>query len=185
MSRHNQAFNADSVMPSPFSQKHAKKSPPLLRRLTRRYVLQGNLRRMNKIYRIMLTALNSWLSIAFVLIYCLVSFYFGQAKEDMNIFAASGAVMTVFGLFSMIRFTTIEKYLNQEAIVAASTGVTGPPLTQEQSEKIQRESKERARVKISRELRSEMKGIIFTIAGTLIWAYGAYIPVIEICAGRT
>lgn len=141
------------------------------------YVLQGNMCRMDKIYRFMLTALNSWFSIVFVLSYCLASLYFGQTCNDMNLFAASGAVMTVFGLFSMIQFTTIEKYINQESIVAASTGVTGPPLTQEQYEKIQRESIERARIKISRELRSELKKIIFTITGTLIWAYGAYIPV--------
>ncbi|HDT5863985.1 TPA: hypothetical protein QHB43_003937 [Aeromonas hydrophila subsp. hydrophila] len=133
---------------------------------------------MNKIYRFMLTALNSWFSIAFVLVYCIASLYFGQANSDMNLFAASGAVMTVFGLFSMIQFTTIEKYLNQESIIAASTGVTGPPLTQEQYEIIQRENIERAKIKISRELHSELKGIAFTITGTLIWAYGTYIPVI-------
>ena len=132
---------------------------------------------MIKIYRFMLAALNSWFSVAFVLVYCIASLYFGQANNDMNLFAASGAVMTVFGLFSMIQFTTIEKYLNQESIIAASTGVTGPPLTQEQYDKIQRENIERARVKITRELRSELKGIVFTITGTLIWAYGAYIPV--------
>ena len=140
---------------------------------------------MNKIYRFLLSALNSWAAIVFILAYCLASFYFGQICKDMNLFAASGGVMTVFGLFSMIRFTTIEKYLNQEAIIAASTGVTGPPLTQEESARIQRESQERARVRLARELRSELKGISFTIAGTLIWAYGVYIPIIELLVGRT
>lgn len=131
---------------------------------------------MSKLYRFLLQALNSWLSVVMVITCCLVSFYFGQLKEDMNLFAASGAVMTVFGLFSMIRFTTIEKYLNKEAIIASSTGVTGPPLSTEELARIQRVNQEKARVRLKSELRSELKGILFTITGTLIWAYGAYIP---------
>ena len=103
----------------------------------------------------------------------------------MNLFAASGAVMTVFGLFSMIQFTTIAKYLNQEAIIAASTGVTGPPLSAEESARLQRENQERARVRLKQELRSELKGISFTILGTLIWAYGAYVPVYELLSKNT
>lgn len=85
--------------------------------------------------------------------------------------------MTVFGLLSMIRFTTMEKYLNQEAIIAASTGVTGPPLTAEESERISKENQKRAAIQIKKELRAEIKGIALTIVGTLIWAYGSYVPV--------
>ncbi len=114
----------------------------------------------------------------FVVAYCLGSFYFGQVGKDMNIFAASGAVMTVFGLFSMIRFTTIEKYLNQESIVTTSTGMTGPPLSSEKAERLKKESQKRARVRLQKELRSELIGISFTVTGTIIWAYGAYIPVL-------
>ena len=135
---------------------------------------------MSKIYRFLLKALNSWVSVLFVLSFCSISFYIGQLGKDMNLFAASGAVMTVFGLFSMIQFTTIAKYLNQEAIIAASTGTTGPPLSAEESVRLQRESQERARIQLKQELRSELKGISFTIMGTLIWAYGAYIPAYEI-----
>lgn len=131
---------------------------------------------MNKLYRFLLNALNSWFSVVFVVACCMISFYFGQLRDDMNLFAASGAVMTVFGLLSIIRFTTIEKYLSQEAIVAASTGVTGPPLSAEESARVQRENQERARIRLKQELHSELKGISFTITGTLIWAYGAYIP---------
>jgi len=134
---------------------------------------------MKKVYRFLLSALNSWLSVLLVITFCALSFYIGQFKNDMNIFAASGAVMTVFGLFSMIRFTTIEKYLRQDAIVAESTGTTGPPLSAEDSARIQRENQDAARVRITQELRSELKGISLTIVGTLIWAYGAYIPFME------
>ncbi|MEH6501668.1 MAG: hypothetical protein V7751_19975 [Pseudoalteromonas distincta] len=133
---------------------------------------------MNKLYRFLLRALNSWVSIFFVLIYCVGSFFLGQLCRDMNLFAASGAVITVFGLFSMIRFTTIEKYLNQEAIVASSTGMTGPPVGKDEADRIRKENQERARVRLQKELRSELKGILFTVTGTIIWAYGAYIPVL-------
>jgi len=98
----------------------------------------------------------------------------------MNLFAASGGVMTVFGLFSMIQFTTIEKYLNQEAIVAASTGMTGPPVGPEEAEKIRKKNQEIAKVKLKKELRSELRGISFTIIGTLVWAYGIYIPIFQL-----
>lgn len=131
---------------------------------------------MNKLYSFLLQALNSRISLLFVGTYCVVSFCIGQAREDMNLFAASGAVVTVFGLFSMIRFTTIEKYLNHEAIIANSTGMTGPPVGPDEAERIRRENQERARVRLKKELRSELRGILLTITGTLIWAYGAYIP---------
>ncbi|MGI9572531.1 hypothetical protein ACRYJU_00480 [Alloalcanivorax xenomutans] len=134
---------------------------------------------MKKLYRFLLKALNSWASIVFVVVYCIASFFLGQRCNDMNLFAASGAVVTVFGLFSMIRFTTIEKYLNQERIAAASTGVTGPPLSADDAKRLAKENQEKARVRLEQELRSELKGISFTIVGTLIWAYGSYVPVYQ------
>ena len=95
----------------------------------------------------------------------------------MNLFAASGGIMTVFGLFSMIQFTTIEKYLNQEAIVASSTGLTGPPVSEEEAVRIKKENQRCAKIKLKRELRSELRGILFTVVGTIIWAYGNYVPI--------
>lgn len=138
---------------------------------------------MKKLYRFLLRALNSWVSIVLVVVYCIASFYLGQRFNDINLFAASGAVVTVFGLFSMIRFTTIEKYLNQERIVAASTGVTGPPLSADDSKRLAKQNQEQARLRLQQELRSELKGISFTIVGTLIWAYGNYVPVFQWFSG--
>ena len=140
---------------------------------------------MSKFYRLLITSLNSWVSVAFIVFYCIASFYLGQLTKDMNLFSASGAVITVFGLFSMIRFTTIEKFFNQEQIIANSTGVTGPPLADGEYEKIVKASQDAARIKLKRELRSEVKGIFFTIFGTLVWAYGAYIPIIRLCTVDT
>lgn len=53
---------------------------------------------------------------------------------DMNLFAASGSILTILGLFQTIQFTTIERFLNKEAIIHSSTGVTGPPISQEEIE---------------------------------------------------
>lgn len=134
---------------------------------------------MKTFYKFLIDTLKSWITALVVILFCCVSFYMGQLKTDMNLFAASGAVMTVFGLFSMIRFTTIEKYLQQDAIIAASTGVTGPPLSREEAEKLQSANQEAARMRIKKELHSELKGISLTVIGTLIWAYGAYVPIFD------
>ena len=132
---------------------------------------------MKGVYKFLQFALKSKISLIILVGFCVASFYFGQTHRDMNLFAASGGVMTVCGLLSLIRFTTIEKYLNQDAIVAGSTGVTGPPLTQDQAKKTQEQSIAAARIRIAAELRSELTGIALTVAGTLIWAYGSYVPV--------
>ncbi|MDP7806902.1 MULTISPECIES: hypothetical protein [Acinetobacter calcoaceticus/baumannii complex] len=94
----------------------------------------------------------------------------------MNLFAASGSILTIFGLFQTIQFTTIERFLNKEAIIHSSTGVTGPPISQEEIERIIAENRKNAKIKLDKELKSEIKGITYTIVGTLIWAYGVYIP---------
>ncbi|WP_150467813.1 hypothetical protein [Francisella sp. SYW-9] len=95
----------------------------------------------------------------------------------MSLFSASGSIMTIFGLFSMIKFTTIEKFINQEQIVSSSTGVTGPPLSQEESIRLKEKNIKKARIRLKKELRTEVKGILFTVLGTLISAYGTYIPI--------
>lgn len=134
---------------------------------------------MRTILSLMVRALNSKYSGVTLICFMGVSFWFGQRMHDMNLFAASGGVATVFGLFSLIRFTTIEKYLNQDQIIRSSTGVTGKPLSREESERIQRESVERARVRIKAELQSELIGISLTVVGTVVWAYGTYVPVLK------
>ncbi|WP_281663547.1 hypothetical protein [Paraburkholderia fungorum] len=132
---------------------------------------------MRKILSLMVLTLNSWLSIAVLVLFMAASFWLGEARHDMNLFAASGGIATVFGLFSLIRFTTIEKYLNQDQIIQSSTGLTGKPLSAEESDRIRRENIERARVRIKAELRSELAGIALTVIGTIVWAYGAYVPI--------
>ena len=88
--------------------------------------------------------------------------------------------MTIFGLFSIIKFTTIDKYLNQDKIVGAKTGLTGPPVASaEQAAQIRRETQDRARTRIQQELRAEVKGIALTVVGTLVWAYGSYVPIFK------
>jgi hypothetical protein len=132
---------------------------------------------MYRIAKILLTILRSKLSIYVIGLFILGSLIASKISGDMNLFAASGAVLTIFGLFQTIQFTTIEKFLNQDAIVHSSTGVTGPPLSVEESEQIINENRKKAKIKLEKELKSEIKGISYTIIGTLIWAYGIYLPI--------
>jgi hypothetical protein len=123
------------------------------------------------------TTLNSSISAAVLIGFCVLSFYLGQLHKDMNLFASSGGLMTVFGLLSLIRFTTIEKYLNQDAIAGRSSGLTGPPVPDAKAEQLREKNIAAAKIRIKAELRSETKGILLTVIGTLIWAYGAYVPI--------
>jgi hypothetical protein len=121
--------------------------------------------------------LKSKASIYVIAVFILGSLVASKVSGDMNLFAASGAILTIFGLFQMIHFTTIERFLNQNNIIQNSTGVTGPPISPEKYEIIVAENRKNAKEKIERELKSEIKGIICTILGTLIWAYGIYLPI--------
>jgi hypothetical protein len=132
---------------------------------------------MRKILLFMVCTLNSKFAVAALVCFMGASFWCGQTRHDMNLFAASGGIATVFGLFSLIKFTTITKYLNQDQIIQSSTGLTGKPLPAAEAERIRRENIERARVRIRAELQSELTGIGLTVIGTLVWAYGTYVPV--------
>lgn len=132
---------------------------------------------MLKTARFLLIALRSKFSIYVIGALIIGSLIASKITGDMNLFAASGSILTIFGLFQTIQFTTIEKFLNQEAIIHHSTGVTGPPISEEESKRIAAENRKNAKIKLENELKSEIKGITYTIIGTLIWAYGVYIPI--------
>lgn len=132
---------------------------------------------MYKVAKLLSIMLNSKFSIYFIILFILGSLIVAKTLSDMNIFAASGSILTIFGLFKMIHFTTIERFLKQDEIIHASTGVTGPPISDKEYELIVAENRKKAKEKLGRELKSEISGIIYTILGTLIWAYGIYIPV--------
>ena len=85
--------------------------------------------------------------------------------------------MTVFGLLSLGQFTTIEKYLNQNAIIERSSGLQGRQVPDAKLKQLEEENIAATNIRIKAELRSEMKGILLTVIGTLIWAYGAYVPI--------
>ena len=139
---------------------------------------------MKALLKVLLTILNSTASVVFISGFCALSFYLGGVRHDMNLFAASGGVMTVFGLLSLIRFTTIEKYLNRDVIIANSTGLTGPPISAAQAKEFEAKSIAAAELRVRAELRSELKGIALTIIGTLIWAYGSYAPTLWLFHGK-
>ena len=118
------------------------------------------------VLRTVTAMMNSPVSAFVLVIFCAFSFYLGQLYRDMNLFASSGGLMTVFGLLSLIRFTTIEKYLNRDAIVARSSGLTGPPIPDAKIKQLKEMNIAAANMRIKAELKSEIKGITLTIIGT-------------------
>jgi hypothetical protein len=132
---------------------------------------------MHTTARFLLIILRSKFSIYVIGTFIIGSLIASKITGDMNLFAASGSILTIFGLFQTIQFTTIERFLNQKTIIQNSTGVTGPPISQEESERITLDNRKKAKIKLEKELKSDIKGITYTIVGTLIWAYGVYIPI--------
>ena len=105
------------------------------------------------------------------------SLYFAVLYKDVYIFAAAGGPITMIGLFSTIQFTKIEKYIKREALATKSTEVTALPLVKDDHDRTVTQRKEAASKRLGLELKSELSGIALTIFGTLIWAYGKYIPI--------
>jgi hypothetical protein len=138
----------------------------------------GFLYKMKKFRSLLLSALGAKTSLFLLVVFCLLSFIFGQALGDMNLFASSGAIISVFGLLYTIKYTTLKKLSNKEAEIASRTGVTGPPLTQEESKKIVEENLRKARIEVREELKAETLGVGLAIFGTFVWAYGGYIKII-------
>ena len=131
---------------------------------------------MKNVYGFIAKAAQSPMSLAILIAFCVLSFVAGQELNDMNLFAASGGVMTIAGLLSLIRFTTLDKLLNQEAIIEGATGLTGPPVSEKEAEEITARTRAAAMIRIKAELRSELIGLSLTFVGTVVWAYGAYVP---------
>lgn len=127
--------------------------------------------------KLFLRALGAKTSLALLMIFCGLSFIFGQALNDMNLFASSGAIISVFGLLYTIKFTTLKKISNRNAEISSRSGVTGRPLTQEESIRIRNENLKNAEIEVTEEIKSEALGVALTILGTFIWAYGGYVKI--------
>lgn len=134
---------------------------------------------MKKFRQLLLTTLGAKTSIFLLVVFCALSFAFGQALNDMNLFASSGAIISVFGLLYTIKYTTLKKLSNREAEINSRSGVTGPPLSEEEYNKIVDENLRQARIDVREELKSEILGVGLAIFGTFVWAYGGYIAIIE------
>jgi len=105
---------------------------------------------------------NKYAAIVLVL-FSLFSFVCGQLAENMNLFASSGAVITIFGIISMSKFTTLTRYFRQQDIdLGKNEKMCDFDAELENSEQIN--------------VYSELKGLELIILGTLVWAYGGYIP---------
>lgn len=62
-------------------------------------------------------------SLILLIVFCGASFLFGQYLNDMNLFASSGAIISVFGLLYTIKFTTLKKLSNREAEINSRSGL--------------------------------------------------------------
>lgn len=145
-----------------------------------------------------LVAINSRGSYIRIISFCLFNFCLSIIFNDMNIFASSGSLMTIFGLLCMIRFSTIDKYLKHDEIILEmavrnepvqptlpamlpSLQLTFPTiLSMEEARQsaLRAEKASRLEQEYREELKAEFAGIWFTIVGTLIWAYGSYFEAI-------
>lgn len=117
-------------------------------------------------------------NVVFVLLLVVASLILMCLYNDIALFAAAGGPITIIGLLSTVKFTTIEKFLKREELILSSTGVTGPPVSQADYEIIVARSQEATRKRLALELRSELTGIALTVFGTILWAYGAYLPIL-------
>lgn len=138
---------------------------------------------MKKFRHCLLKILGAKTSIALLVVFCILSFSFGQAFNDMNLFASSGAIISVFGLLYTIKFTTLKKITSRSAEVASRGGVTGGPISAEEGERIRKENLAKAEIAVREEIKAEILGVALTILGTFIWAYGSYIKIIPSFAG--
>lgn len=118
-------------------------------------------------------------NVVLVLLLLVASFILMFIHEDIALFAAAGGPITIIGLLSTVKFTTIEKYLKREELIVSSTGMTGPPVSQADYEIIAARSQEATRKRLTLELRSELTGIGLTVFGTILWAYGSYLPILS------
>ena len=114
------------------------------------------------LYKMLYSCMSNKYAAIVLVLYSLASFVFGQLIENMAIFASSGAVITIFGIISMSKFTTLTRYFSQENIELDKNEVCDSETEQENSNQVN--------------VYSEFKGLELTIIGTLVWAYGGYIP---------
>lgn len=116
-------------------------------------------------------------NLVLVSVFLMISLISAYLCDDVALFAAAGGPITIIGLLSTVKFTTIEKYLKRDELIANSTGLTGPPVSEADVEAIVARNREAARKRLTLELRSELTGIALTVFGTSLWAYGAYLPI--------
>ncbi len=114
------------------------------------------------LYKMLYSCMSNKYAAIVLVLYSSVSFIFGQLVENMDLFASSGSIITIFGIISMSKFTTLTRYFSQENIELDNNEICDFEVVQKDSNQIN--------------LYSELKGLELIIIGTLVWAYGGYIP---------
>ena len=98
----------------------------------------------------------------FLMLFTAASFLIGQQLNDMTIFSSSGAVVTVSGIFFMVKFTSIKEYRH----------------IHDSPDEVFEETSELKEKRLKSEIENEIRGIVMSVLGTIIWAYGSYIPIL-------
>lgn len=108
----------------------------------------------------------------FIVCSLLISFY----SNNPNWLSASGGVLAIIGLLITIKTSTLYRATNLYFLVSASNrdpaAVEDPFMFGHLTEKEKKD-------KITKELKTELRGIKLTVFGTLVWAYGFLLPTID------
>lgn len=103
--------------------------------------------------------------VIFVIAYCGVSFYIAWALRDADVFAASGAIMTIGGVLLAARKLVRLGY--RDFLKDARTIDLGS--IEPTEEEIKKEAEEEL------DFKAYKTSIVLLVIGTLIWAYGGFI----------
>lgn len=113
---------------------------------------------------------NRYLHLAFSLSICILSYFLSTCaasfSEHENLFPASGALITVSGLFLNIKHTLLfhtDDPLEVKHAKAFGSAMAGGGFGEDQKKEI------------NEILTDEKFGIVFMLLGTIIWAYGNFL----------
>ena len=114
--------------------------------------------------------LNRFVILFFWLVVLVISYLLAERFKDPNLFAASGAIGTMFGMLLNIKYglltysdkTDVELYNQINGAAQFGTLQLGDKQRKELKDKVH----------------DEIFGLSFMILGTIVWGYGGYIVIL-------
>lgn len=102
----------------------------------------------------------------------ILGFLLGFFSGNAGLFASFGAVVTIMGLLLLIEskaITNLEEF-KREVIKDLGVGTTSSV------DSLSPDEIDKASDNIRRQMQRETTGVIISIIGTLVWAFGEYVP---------